>query len=51
MRDDVAPTGGRGVERIILDNPFEGGIAISITDIRSPQNDSVDSVQFPAILD
>lgn len=50
QRNDIAPTGGRGVERVILDNPYEGGITISITDIKSPQNDSVDSVQFPATL-
>jgi len=51
QQDDIAPTGGRSVERVILDDPYQGKITISITDIRSPQNDNVDSVQFPAKLD
>jgi len=50
QQEDIAPTGGRSVERVILDDPYYGGITISITDIRSPQNNSVDSVQFPAKL-
>ncbi|MGH9987782.1 MAG: hypothetical protein ACRD8W_27895 [Nitrososphaeraceae archaeon] len=50
QQNDRATTGGRGFERVILDDPYEGGITISITDIRSPQNNSIDSVQFPARL-
>jgi hypothetical protein len=49
-QNDNRPSSGRGFERVILDEPYEGNITISITDIRSPFTTVVDSVQLPAIL-
>lgn len=44
------PTSGRSFERVILDEPYDGNITISITDIRSPLTSVIDSVQLPAVL-
>lgn len=49
-QNDNSPTAGRSLERVIFDEPYEGGITISITDIRSPLTDTVDSVQLPAVV-
>jgi hypothetical protein len=49
-QNDNRPSSGRGFERVILGEPYEGNITISITDIRSPFTTVVDSVQLPAIL-
>jgi hypothetical protein len=49
-QNDNRPASGRGFERVILDEPYEGNITISVTDIRSPFTTVVDSVQLPAIL-
>lgn len=50
QENNNTPSGGRAVERVILDNPYEGIITISITDITSPIDDGVDAVQIPARL-
>jgi hypothetical protein len=49
-QEDSNPTSGRSFERVILDEPYEGNITISITDIRSPLTSVIDSVQLPAVL-
>jgi hypothetical protein len=40
---------GRAFERVILDQPYEGDITISITGIQSSLTSLVDSVQLPAM--
>jgi len=49
-QDNNSPASGRGFERVILGQPYEGNITISITDIQSPLTSLVDSVQLPAVL-
>lgn len=49
-QEDKSPSSGRAFERVILDQPYEGNITISITDVRSPMTNLVDSVQLPAVL-
>ncbi|MGC1133560.1 MAG: hypothetical protein WA941_12115 [Nitrososphaeraceae archaeon] len=49
-QENKSPSSGRAFERVVLDQPYEGNITISITDIRSPMTNLVDSVQLPAVL-
>jgi hypothetical protein len=49
-QEDKSPSAGRAFERVILDQPYEGNITISITDIQSSLTSLVDSVQLPAML-
>jgi hypothetical protein len=49
-QEDKSPSAGRTIERVILDQPYEGNITISITDIQSPLTSLVDSVQLPVRL-
>jgi len=49
-QENKSPSAGRAFERVVLDQPYEGNITISITDIRSPMTNLVDSVQLPAVL-
>ena len=48
-QENKSPSSGRAFERVILDEPYEGNITISITDIRSVTG-LIDSVQLPAVL-
>ncbi len=49
-QNDNRLTSGRGIERVIQGEPYEGNITISITDICSPFTTVVDSVQLPVSL-
>jgi hypothetical protein len=49
-QNDNRPASGRGFERVILDETYEGNITVSVTDIRSPFTTVADSVQLPAVL-
>jgi hypothetical protein len=48
-QENKSPSSGRAFERVILDEPYEGNITISITDIRTVTG-LIDSVQLPVIL-
>ena len=49
-QENSNPTSGRSFERVTLDEPYNGNVTISITDIRSPLTSVVDSVQLPAVI-
>jgi hypothetical protein len=49
-QENKSPSSGRAFERVILDEPYEGNITISVTDIRSSMTGLIDSVQLPVVL-